>query len=230
MKGIFLHMGTRIPDYRGIMKKQKDIILKGRNIPINNVVICEQTHSNMVHLCSVEDNGAGVKDHPQIAVADGLVTNICNQYLLIRTADCFPVMFFDEYQKVVAGVHSGREGTRKNIVGEAVKVMVEHYGCKPENIVAHIGAGICEQHYEVSELLWDEFNQNLEQMDLCPCNKQYRHLNLRATIHQQLIQAKLKFININNVQECTYENKDYFSYRKEKGNNRQINIIGICNE
>lgn len=230
MKSIFWHLGDREPDYRSLMKHQQDFVLEGKSIPVARLVICEQTHSNLIHHCREEDCGAGLNNHPQIAVADGFVSNIDNQYLVIRTADCFPVLFFDEQKMVVAAVHSGREGTRQNIAGKAVKAMVEHYSCDPKNIVAHVGAGICEEHYEVSEAVWNQFNESLSRMELCPCTQHFRHLNLRTTIFQQLLRAGLRFINIENHHECTYENPAYFSYRRDKGNNRQINIIGISNE
>jgi YfiH family protein len=230
MKKIFIHLGTDSPDYRGLMHAQQDLELPGQTVPAANLVICEQTHSSLVHICREGDSGAGLGAHPQIPVADGFSTNIPGQFLLIRTADCYPVLFSDAEAMVVAAVHSGREGTRQNIVEQAVNAMMRNYGCDPANIVAHIGAGICEDHYEVSEEIWREFNQTLEQQGFCPCTKKFRHLNIRTTIFQQLIRAGLKFINIENIHACTFENPNYFSYRRDKGNNRQINIIGIINE
>ncbi|MCK9557539.1 MAG: polyphenol oxidase family protein [Candidatus Cloacimonetes bacterium] len=230
MKKIFWHLGGKEPDYRGLMKQQQDLELEGNIIPVHRLVICEQTHSNLVHICREEDSGAGLGNHPQIPVADALVTNIPGQYLLIRTADCFPILLYDEQQQVVAAVHSGREGSRQNIVGETVNIMTEHFSCDPANIVAHVGAGICDEHYEVSEALWHHFNHSLSRMQLIPDTKHVRHLNLRAAIFQQLLRAGLRYINIENHHDCTFENLAYFSYRRDKGNNRQINIIGICNE
>jgi len=230
MTKIFLYMGTKDPDYRSLMREQSDLRLNGSLIPASSLVICDQTHSDLVHICKEEDSGAGLGDHPQIPVVDGLITNIVGQYLLIRTADCFPVMFYDEKRMVVAGVHSGRESTRKNIVGNCVEAMKTHYGSDPGDIVAYIGAGVCEDHYEVSEGIFQEFNQSLVDQGFSPCSQRYRHLNIRTTIFQQLIRAGLRFINIENNHECTFENHDYFSYRRDKGNNRQINIIGIAHE
>lgn len=230
MKKIFLHLGNNCPDYRSLMREQCDLILQGSIVPVSGLVICEQTHSNLVHVCAEKDSGAGLGTHPQIPLADGLVTNIPGQFLLIRTADCYPVLFYDDRAMVVAAVHSGREGTRRNIVSQAVNTMVGHYGCDPANIIAHVGAGVCEDHYEVSDELWREFNETLVQQGFCACTNRFRHLNIRTTIFQQLIRAGLKFINIENQQVCTYESQEYFSYRRDKGNNRQINVIGIINE
>jgi YfiH family protein len=230
MKSVFFHLGAMDPDYRGIMKRHTDFEVAGRSIPADRTVIADQTHSAVVHLCREEDCGAGFGTHQQIPVADAMITDIPHQYLLIRTADCTPILLFDPKRLVVAAVHSGREGTRKNIAGACVNAMIGHYGCNPADIVAHIGAGICEAHYEVSEAMYEEFNASLISEGFCPCTNMHRHLNIRTTIFQQLIRAGLRFINIENVHVCTYEDTGYFSFRRDGTNNRQINLIGIIDE
>lgn len=230
MSKIFLYLGDKEHDYRSLMKYQTAVHIAGKTILPAQMVICEQTHSQIVHICSNEDSGAGFGTHAQIALSDGFASNIVDQYLLIRTADCYPVLFYEKDAKAIAAVHSGREGTRKNIVGQAVHTLVEHFGCDPANIIAHVGAGVCEEHYQVSEELYEAFNASLNAQSFTACSSKHRHLNLRAIIFQQLIRAGLTYINIENVQICSYENPDYYSYRRDLGNNRQINLIGINNE
>jgi len=230
MRRVFLYLGNLTPDYRGIMREQQDFILDNTTIPVAHLVIAEQTHSSIVHKCRLSDSGAGIGLHPQIPVADGLITDIPGQFLLVRTADCIPVLLYDNEARAVCAVHSGREGTRKNIVGKSVKMMIREYGCEPNKLIAYIGAGICEDHYEVSEEIYRGFNESLERMKLCPCQRKHRHLNIRTTIFQQLIAEGIPFRNIENIFACTYENEDYFSYRRDQTTNRQINVIGIIDE
>ncbi len=230
MSRIFSYLGDREIAYRSLMRDQAGLEIQGRKLSPSKLVVLEQTHSDLVHYCTQADSGAGFKDHLQISIADAAITKIPGQYLLIRTADCYPVLFYDEEAGVVAAAHSGREGTRMNIVGKVISAMTQHYSCDPERIVAHVGAGICEDHYEVSPRLYDAFNASLAEAGFSSCTKQQRHLNLRTTIFQQLIRAGLRFFNIENVQICTYEDPGYFSYRRDKGNNRQINLIGITDE
>ncbi|MDI3504047.1 MAG: purine-nucleoside/S-methyl-5-thioadenosine phosphorylase / adenosine deaminase [Candidatus Cloacimonadota bacterium] len=230
MSSIFTYLGTKDLDYRTLLRAQRDLLIGDREIPLARLVICEQTHSNYVHICSEDDCGAGFKDHPQIAGADGLATNIPQQYLVIRTADCYPVLIYDKDAAAVAAIHCGREGSRMNIAGKAVAVLVDHYGCDPANLIALIGAGICERHYEVSEELYTAYQDSLKQDQIGFCPSRDRHINIRTVIFQQLNRAGLPANNIENLHICTYENPDYFSYRRDHGNNRQINLIGIANE
>lgn len=203
------------------------IRLGDKQIPAGNVVVAEQTHSDLVHICTAEDSGAGFGDHPQIPVADGLVTNIPGQYLLIRTADCTPVLLMDQQGRAVGAVHSGREGTRKNIAGKAVKLLQDHYGVAPQDITAYIGAGICWEHYQVSEAIWQEFMHSLQENGLKPDTSKPRHINIRLCIFQQLIAAGIPFKNIEQDHTCTFESGDHFSFRRDGTHNRQINLIGI---
>lgn len=230
MKKIIFHLGAREPDYRTLMRLQKDFELAGRIIPVSRIVVADQTHSNLVHICSETDCGAGFGNHPQIPVVDGLATNLPNQFLLIRTADCTPIILMDSVKMAVAALHSGREGTRKNIAAQGVKTLVQHFGSDPKDIVAHIGAGICHRHYEVSPVIYEDYNRSLKEKGLNPDTSLANHINIRKGIFEELLQAGLTFRNIENFHDCTYENPNYHSYRREGTNNRQINLVGIIDE
>ena len=59
------------------------------------------------------------------------MTNVPGLLLVIRTADCLPVLLVDEENRAVAAVHCGWRGTEKRILEKAVKAMGEAYGSKP---------------------------------------------------------------------------------------------------
>ncbi len=223
----FIHLGKREPDYRSLMSLQQDFTLDGVTIPVSRLVIADQTHSRQVHICSEADCGAGLGNKPQIPIVDGLITNIPNQFLLIRTADCTPVVLTDNKQMVVAALHSGREGTRKNIVDEAVRLMKARFGCQAENIIAYIGAGISYPHYQVSAEIYEEFIETTSSAGFSHKTDLERHLDIRHIIFQQLIKAGIPFRNIENIHHCTFSNPDYHSFRREGTHNRQINLVGI---
>lgn len=224
---IWWHLGDGNPDYRGIMREQGDFCVGDKRIPAHRVVIAEQVHSAQVHLCSEADSGAGFGSHPQIAGADGLVTAVPGQYLLIRTADCLPVLLADSQNRAVGAVHSGREGTRKNIVGRAVRLLQDKFAIAAQDLLAYIGAGVCRQHYEVDEQTWEEYNRALREQGLFPDLSLYRHPDIRLGVFQQLIAAGIPFRNIEQVCICTYEAYNYHSYRRDGTRNRQINLIGM---
>lgn len=209
------------------MSEHTDFLVAGIMIPKSRVVIAEQTHSNHVHICTEEDCGAGFDEHPQIADCDALVTNLPEQFLFIRTADCTPLLLYDEVTQSIGAVHSGREGTRKNVVAAAVKAMQDNYSALPENIKAWVGAGICKRHYQVSEDIWSEFFQSCKSQNISMFLADFPHLDIHGVVLQQLKNAGLKAENIDVISVCTFESEIHFSYRRDGTNNRQINIIGM---
>jgi len=226
----FLHLGNNDPDYRGIMERQTDFHAGGKLIPALRTVIAEQTHSDLVHVCSESDSGAGFGSHPQISTADGFISNIPNQYLLIRTADCTPVIFVDKQLRAVGAVHSGREGTRKNIAGKAVRLLGSEYGIAPTEILAWIGAGICQQHYPVADDVWYHYVESMQALGLDTSLQKKPFLNIRLSIFQQLISSGIPFRNIEQDSTCTWESACHFSWRRDGSRNRQINIVGLEDE
>ncbi len=210
------------------MSDHSDFTVNEHIIPKERCVIAEQTHSANVHVCTEADGGSGWDDKPQILNTDALITNVPELYLISRTADCTPILMYDEVNGAVAAIHSGREGTRKNIARNAIQSMVNTYHTEPNLLKVLIGAGICEQHYEVSIDMWKEFTDSVGQQDVYTGSMPYRRLNIQNVIYQQLILAGVKPDNIITNHICTFESEQHFSYRRNGSHNRQINIIGLC--
>lgn len=229
VKKPWFYLGDKSPDYLSLFEGGGRLELQDRQIDLDSAVLAEQVHGDHVHICGEEDFGAGFEGREKITGADGLITAIPNQYLMIRTADCYPVLIFDPEGGVVCALHSGREGTRLNITGKAINMLKEEFGCDPAKLCAYIGAGVCGEHYQVSEELYEEFVADVRAQGFAH-RAPHRLLNLRMVVFQQLINSGITFYNIENIQECTFENQSYFSYRRDKANNRQINIIGIIDE
>ncbi len=96
MKRIFIYLGNNTPDYRSLMKAQKDLVLNGRKIPLEALVIVEQTHSDQIHHCTGEDSGAGTRGKAQIPVADGLISDLPISIFWFVLQICTPVLIYDE--------------------------------------------------------------------------------------------------------------------------------------
>jgi YfiH family protein len=227
MNKLVCYFGDSSLPYRTIMADHKDFIINGNTIPKNNTVIAEQTHSNHVHICRASDSGAGFDTHPQISDCDALVTNLINQFLIIRTADCTPVLFYDKNTQAIGAAHSGREGTRKNIAQCLIKVLQETYNANLHDIQVWIGAGICKTHYQVSPTIWQEFAKscNLDYLQIVESEAPF--LDIQNVILQQLLHAGISLDNIKQNDICTFESMSHFSFRRDGTHNRQINIIGL---
>ncbi|MCD4651497.1 MAG: peptidoglycan editing factor PgeF [Candidatus Cloacimonetes bacterium] len=155
----------------------------------------------------------------RIPEADGLITNQRGIYLCIRTADCVPLLLYDSMKQVCAAVHSGREGTLKNITGICIAAMQKWYGCEVANIIAGVGPAIIGRNYQVDSNCFNNF-KNAGGCVL-PCSK----LDVTGTVINQLTTCGVTQIEV--LPQCTFENEKFYSYRRNQTKLRQATLIGM---
>lgn len=114
------------------------------------LVMSHQVHRSGVRRCTEADGGKGLLK-PRDYEADGLITDVPGLPLMIFSADCIPVLFYDPERRVVAACHAGWRGAAQGIVGETVRRMKEDYGCKAERIRCAIGPGISRCCFETRD-------------------------------------------------------------------------------
>lgn len=156
--------------------------------------------------------------------ADGLATATPGQALVIKTADCQPLLLAHESQKYVAALHVGWRGNRMNFPQSGVRAFCRHYGLEPGECYAvrgpSLGPGASE--FVNYELEWGpEYAAYFD--------PQRRIMDLWRLTRDQLLQAGLREERIFALDMCTYELHDYFfSYRREKAGGRQASFIWIA--
>lgn len=155
------------------------------------------------------------------AEADGMITNLKNYCLVIRTADCVPVMIYDPVEECAAAVHSGWRSTEKNIAGKSVSRLKEKYNSKPENLKIFLLPAIGVDSYEVSEEVAMKFPGNHKSEN----GKFY--VDLKGEIRDQLVKEGCDEENIfNSFQDTFTHNQTFFSHRKDD-DGRNLNYIII---
>ncbi len=80
---------------------------------------------------------------------DGFMTCVPGLMLGIHVADCGPVYLLDPVRRAIALLHSGKNGTAQNISGRAIRMMQEHYGSRPDDLIVQLGPCIRVPQYEV---------------------------------------------------------------------------------
>ena len=172
-----------------------------------------QIHSNEVVVID--------KESFNIPSCDALVTNLPNTPLMVMSADCAPLLMYDDVEDVIAVVHAGRAGTFGNIIKNVIQTMQERYGCEPCNIKVAIGPRICASCYEVSKKEIDEARA-LGYGFTC----KESHLDIDAILEYQLKECGVLEENIEFLPYCTRcENSEFFSYRAEKVTGRNASVI-----
>lgn len=90
---------------------------------------------------------------------DALSTHLPNVCVCVKTADCIPVLLWDDYTQVVSAVHAGWKGTQKRIVESNIEVLKYTYSTQTTNLHAIIGPGIGVDSFEVGDEVYEQFAQ-----------------------------------------------------------------------
>lgn len=150
--------------------------------------------------------------------ADALVTGIPGITLAVMVADCIPLLLTSK--ESVAAVHVGRRGLTNNIARKTISLMRD---MGASQITAFMGPAICGKCYEVSE---DVFNEVVALHPFAESRTPSGTLALdlpgalRSVLSDEGIPLIDKF-------ECTVENKELFSYRRDGVTGRQAGLVSL---
>lgn len=155
----------------------------------------------------------------QVHKKDVMLTKIKNRFLIVRTADCVPILLFDPVKRIVAVCHAGWKGTHLKASKEVIKLMMKT-GSSPSNIIAVLGPHICAGCYNVPEQRALKFKNYIKKN-----NKYYLDLG-KENIELLKIAGVEKTEDLNICTSC--QNDLFYSYRKEGPNHgEQVGLIGM---
>jgi len=159
---------------------------------------------------------------------DGFITAVPKIPLLVRVADCVPVLLYEPDKRALAVVHAGWKGTAGGIAARAAVLMVEHCQCDLKKIRAGIGPSIGPCCYEVQQDVADCFRNAVgRKRFLMPeAADNTFSLDLQEANRQQLIESGLEPGLIELSWLCTACNSNlFFSHRGEKGKTGRFALI-----
>lgn len=165
---------------------------------------------------------------------DAVMTDLRGVCIGVSTADCIPVLLYDEEHQAVAAIHAGWKGTVARIVQKTVRKMIEAYATRPEALKAVIGPGISLKNFEVGEEVYDAFAREGFPMEKIAKMFAKWHLDLPLCNKLQLTDLGVRDENIVVEPICTYDSTDrFFSARVEQKGpekcGRNYNAIMIKN-
>ncbi len=172
---------------------------------------------NQRHTANVRRVDASDRGRIQVGY-DALITDQPEVPLLLRYADCVPVLIYDPAHHALAVVHSGWRGTVLGIARSAVQALAEAYGSRPGDLVAAIGPSIGPCCYEVGSDVADAvrtaFTGSAGLLVDRPGGRRY--LDLWAANRRWLLEAGVRQIEVGAL--CTACHTDeFYSHRAEGG-------------
>jgi YfiH family protein len=213
-----LNISFSVGDNTSNVKSNRAII--SESLGAENLVFLRQIHGDkIITLSRRSDLNVDTKTP---FTGDAVITDIKKKFLVIQTADCQPIMIYDPVRQVVANVHSGWQGSLKNIAGSVIKRMNQSFDCRPSDAIVCIGPSLgpcCAEFInykkEIHKAYW-KYGDRLN------------HFNFWSITADQVAAEGVLRENIFSSNICTKCRTDlFFSYRKETVTGRFASIIGL---
>jgi YfiH family protein len=174
---------------------------------------------SQVHGCTVVAARDAVRER---VPADAITSARGGHAILIRIADCVPVLLACPRTGAVAAVHAGWRGVVAGIVHAAIDAL-RSLGCAPNELLAAIGPSISVRHFEIGPEVAEELTRaNLGACVAAPgvCGITGRepkhHADLVLGVRLQLERAGVERANIDADPPCTYADRARFhSFRRD---------------
>lgn len=187
----------------------------------DNFVLSDQTHTTNVRRVGRDDAGKGLLRARDYTDVDGLITDEPGIVLSTFYADCVPLYFVDVKKRAIGLSHSGWRGTVGRMGQETLDAMRREFGTQPEDVVCAIGPSICQDCYEVSRDVAEEFIQEFAGHEpdilIAKGNGKYQ-LDLWRANKIVLLEAGIKQEHLSVTDICTCCNSNVlFSHRASHG-------------
>ncbi len=189
------------------------------------VVSAGQVHGDTV---AVVDESHGGQTLPE---TDALITQARGVLLLLRFADCVPVLLVDPVRHAVGLAHAGWKGTVLEIAVKTVDAMHDAFGSQPAELIAGLGPAIGPCCFEVGDDVVAPLRQRYGSQAEALIHQQAdgaEHVDLWLANRWQLQSCGVTQIETSQICTCCHQD-EFPSHRGEKGvTGRFPAVIGLC--
>jgi len=196
-----------------------DSFFNSIDMNINKAVFMNQTHSSNVKKIN-KLNYLFYRSKNLVRNTDAMITNKINIPLVVRTADCLPIVLYCKSKNVIAVIHAGWRSIVSNIIEKTVLSMIKDFDADANNIYTYIGPRILMDDYEVGLEVADKFSCKIKKGDSW-------FVDIAGEATQQLLKLGLKEENIEDSKLGTYSDERFFSYRKDKNKSGRILTLAM---
>lgn len=160
-------------------------------------------------------HAVGPMGFDEVPTGDALVSATPGIGLMVRVADCVPVLLADPGAGVVGAVHAGRPGMVLDVVGRAVDSM---RGLGAERLVGWLGPHVCGRCYEVPAEMRDDVSLQVPE-SRAETSWGTPALDIGAGVRAQLVRAGVEVVEVGG---CTREDPTLHSYRRDGARSGRI--------
>ncbi len=169
---------------------------------------------SQVHGCSVIAAHDALRER---SAADAITSARGGSAVLIRIADCVPILLACPTTGAVAAVHAGWRGVVAGVVPAALAALAK-LGVDPRSALAAVGPCISAKHFEIGVEVAEELtNANLNDSVIVPgVFGPKHHADLVRAVTLQLTRCGVALTNIDADPPCTFADAHrFYSYRRD---------------
>jgi len=221
-----LNCGFGSKDKKSDVKKNLKIVKNKINKNSKKIFLLHQVHSNNFFFLT-----KNFKLKKKRIKADAVITEQKKIPIAILTADCVPILLYDNQRNMIAAIHAGWKGALKGIIKKVINFMLTK-GCSRNSIIAAIGPCIRQISYEVKEDFMKKFiKKNKKNKFFFKKKKNLIYFDLPNFIKSQLKSNGIIKIDMINVDTFVKKNNFFSARQSIKSNHvdygRNISIIMI---
>jgi len=161
-----------------------------------------------LHQVHGADVALAAEEWPERPKADGVVSTQAGVVLMVRAADCAPVLLVAPDERIVGAAHSGRPGLVAGVVPATVARMRE---LGANRIEGWIGPHVCGRCYEVPDQMRADVAAVVP-ASYAETSWRTPSVDLGAGIRAQLDALD---VVVHDASRCTRESEDLYSYRRD---------------
>jgi YfiH family protein len=215
-----LNVGSLVGDDPAAVQANHELICATLSLQRAAIVTARQVHGAHVAAVRSSDGGAVIPS------TDALISDEPGVALLLRFADCVPLVVYDPRRQAIGLAHAGWRGIVAGVVPSTVSALQSAFGCHPDDVIAGVGPAIGPCCYQVGPDVVSEVERAFgKRSDLLSAQPEGRvHFDLPAAVHQQLRNSGV--VQIEHSGLCTSCRTDeFFSHRAEKGHTGRFAVV-----
>lgn len=217
-----LNLGASIGDDREAVEENHKRMYAAVAVNPKRALSCWLVHG--VNILVANGRTAGREG---LEKADAIICDQVDRPLVMRYADCVPLLLYDPARRAIGLGHAGWRGTVKGMAGAIVRQMKSSFGCRPENIQVVIGPAISRRNYRVGEEVVAQAHRYFgEEASVIVRDAADGTATLDLWRANRLDLARHGVREIDILETCTYENTDeFYSHRAENGHTGRFGVV-----
>jgi polyphenol oxidase len=195
-----------------IIKTNRTKIFKELNLKAEDIIEAQQIHSSRILPLNAENSKMWKGNN--VTGIDGFITDQDSIALMLRLADCVPVVIFDPINTALGVFHAGWRGTQKGIHTEGVKMLNKFYESDPKQLLTWIGPSAQKDNYITQDEPEQKDDTNWQPY-IVKTDTGWS-IDLPGYIADTLTKMGILKKNITFSKESTIESENYFSHVRSK--------------